>query len=66
MSTATEAPADGAAATPARRGLIGVIAAGIFVTGFGWPGIIGRLPFTLLLKNQLHLGADGWRRSGRS
>jgi hypothetical protein len=24
--------------------LIAVIATGIFVTGFGWPGIIGRLP----------------------
>jgi len=42
----------------ALRPLIVVIAWGIFVTGFGWPGIIGRLPFTLLLKNQLHLPAD--------
>lgn len=32
-----------------------VIAAGIFVTGLGWPGLIGRLPFGLLLKDQLHL-----------
>jgi hypothetical protein len=40
------------------RRLIVVVAVGIFVTGFGWPGIIGRLPFTLLLKNQLGLGAD--------
>jgi predicted MFS family arabinose efflux permease len=51
-----------AAPTPAPsaslRSLIGVIAAGIFVTGFGWPGIIGRLPFTLLLKNQLHMPAQ--------
>jgi predicted MFS family arabinose efflux permease len=39
------------------RPLIAVIATGIFVTGFGWPGIIGRLPFSLLLKNQLHLPA---------
>ena len=40
------------------RSLIAVIAAGIFVTGFGWPGIIGRLPFSLLLKNRLHMPAD--------
>jgi MFS family permease len=40
------------------RSLIGVIGWGIFITGFGWPGIIGRLPFSLLLKNQLHLAAD--------
>jgi hypothetical protein len=39
------------------RPLIAVIATGIFVTGFGWPGIIGRLPFSLLLKNQLHMPA---------
>jgi predicted MFS family arabinose efflux permease len=39
------------------RPLIAVIAAGIFVTGFGWPGIIARLPFSLLLKNQLHMPA---------
>jgi hypothetical protein len=42
----------------ALRPLIAVIAWGIFVTGFGWPGIIGRLPFSLLLKNQLHMQAD--------
>jgi predicted MFS family arabinose efflux permease len=39
------------------RPLIAVIATGIFVTGFGWPGIIGRLPFNLLLKNELHMPA---------
>jgi predicted MFS family arabinose efflux permease len=39
------------------RPLVAVIAAGIFVTGFGWPGTIGRLPFSLLLKNQLHMPA---------
>ena len=39
------------------RPLIVVIATGIFVTGFGWPGIIGRLPFNLLLKNELHMPA---------
>ncbi len=32
-----------------------VIATGIFVTGLGWPGLIGRLPFGLLLKNTLSL-----------
>jgi hypothetical protein len=37
------------------RALVVVIASGIFVTGLGWPGIIGRLPFTLLFKNQLRL-----------
>jgi predicted MFS family arabinose efflux permease len=42
----------------ALRPLIAVIAWGIFVTGFGWPGMIGRLPFSLLLKNQLHMPAD--------
>lgn len=35
-----------------------VIATGIFVTGLGWPGSIGRLPFGLLLKNALHLPAE--------
>ncbi len=53
------APADEpAAAKTSPRALIAVIAAGIFVTGFGWPGIIGRLPFTLLLKNELHMPAQ--------
>jgi predicted MFS family arabinose efflux permease len=46
------------ASEPAPRPLIAVIAWGIFITGFGWPGMIGRLPFTLLLKNQLHLPAQ--------
>ena len=45
--------------SPARmRAAVAVVAAGIFVTGFGWPGIIGRLPFTLLFKRELGLGAD--------
>jgi len=35
-----------------------VIATGIFVAGLGWPGLIGRLPFGLLLKNELHLGPE--------
>jgi predicted MFS family arabinose efflux permease len=34
---------------------VAVIATGLFVTGLGWPGLIGRLPFGLLLKNQLQL-----------
>jgi BT1 family protein len=55
----TPGPQPGVTSPPAVRArpLIVVIAAGIFVTGFGWPGIIGRLPFNLLLKNQLHLPA---------
>lgn len=32
-----------------------VIATGIFVTGLGWPGLIGRLPFGLFLKNRLDM-----------
>jgi len=35
-----------------------VIGTGIFVTGLGWPGLIGRLPFGLLLKNQLHMSPE--------
>src|SRR4051812_46275164 len=35
-----------------------VIAAGIFITGLGWPGLIGRIPFGLLLKDRLHLPAQ--------
>jgi len=35
-----------------------VIATGIFVTGLGWPGLVGRLPFGLLLKNTLHLAPE--------
>jgi len=53
-----EAPQPDPAPPQSLRALIGVIGAGIFVTGFGWPGIIGRLPFSLLLKNQLHMSAD--------
>jgi len=40
-------------APPSRNAV--VIAAGIFATGLGWPGLIGRLPFGLLLKNGLRL-----------
>ena len=35
------------------RAAVGVIAAGLFVTGLGWPGLIARLPFDLYLKNHL-------------
>jgi predicted MFS family arabinose efflux permease len=60
------APADEPAAAPrlstpppgpSPRALVAVVAVGIFVTGFGWPGIIGLLPINLMLKNQLHLSA---------
>ncbi len=55
MRPAAEADAE----SPAEpRRLLAVIASGIFVLGFGWPGLIGRIPFTLLLKNQLGLPAD--------
>jgi predicted MFS family arabinose efflux permease len=55
MRPAAEADAE----SPARvRALIAVVSAGIFVTGLGWPGLIGRLPFTLMFKNQLGLSAD--------
>jgi MFS family permease len=37
------------------RRVVLVMAVGIFVTGLGWPGLIGRLPFGLYLKNDLHL-----------
>jgi Na+/melibiose symporter-like transporter len=40
------------------RGRVVLIAAGLLATGLGWPGLIGELPFTLLFKNQLGLGAE--------
>jgi predicted MFS family arabinose efflux permease len=43
---------------PSLRGLMVVIAAGLVATRLGWPGLIGRLPFGLMLKNQLHLPAQ--------
>src|SRR6478735_10666069 len=50
MRPAAEADAE----SPAQaRALVAVIGAGIFVTGLGWPGLLGRLPFTLLFKNQM-------------
>jgi Na+/melibiose symporter-like transporter len=42
---------------PSVRAAVGVVAAGIFITGLGWPGMIARLPLGLFLKNQLHLPA---------
>jgi predicted MFS family arabinose efflux permease len=58
MAAPADAPAaPSAPAGPSPRALIAVIAVGIFVTGFGWPGIIGNLPINLMLKNQLHLPA---------
>jgi hypothetical protein len=40
------------------RARVAVIATGLFVTSLGWPAILGRLPFGLLLKNELHLPAQ--------
>ncbi|MDB4980660.1 MAG: hypothetical protein JWM82_1412 [Myxococcales bacterium] len=45
-------------ATSSLRARVAVIAMGLFVTGLGWPGLIGRLPLRLLLKNELHLPAQ--------
>lgn len=39
------------------RARMAVVATGLLVTSLGWPGILGRLPFALLLKNELHLPA---------
>lgn len=52
---ANGAPNEGPSDARAFRRIAVVIATGIFVTGLGWPGLIGRLPFGLLLKNGLHL-----------
>jgi Na+/melibiose symporter-like transporter len=43
---------------PSLRRAVGLIAAGLFVTGFGWPGLIARLPLSLYLKNRLQLPAE--------
>lgn len=37
------------------RRVVAVVAVGVFVTGLGWPALLGRLPFGLYLKNQLQL-----------
>ena len=48
--------AAGAPGPPARfLPLAILIGTGLFVTGLGWPGLIGRIPFGLLLKNELGL-----------
>ncbi len=36
------------------RASVTIIAAGLFVTGLGWPGMLARLPLDLFFKNQLH------------
>src|SRR5437867_3578708 len=46
-------PADPAAV---RRTLF-LVAAGLFVTTFGQPNVVGEFPFRLLFKNELHLTA---------
>lgn len=54
-------PLPAAPSPPAERGAWRptlVVAVGLFATGLGWPGLIGRLPFGLLLKNTLHLPAQ--------
>jgi hypothetical protein len=55
MTTSGRQAAEGA--TSSLRARIAVIAVGLFVTGLGWPGLIGRLPIRLLLKNELQLPA---------
>lgn len=35
------------------RRSVALVGAGILATGLGWPGLLGRLPFGLLLKNEL-------------
>src|ERR1700690_2072334 len=44
-----------AGVTASLRARVAVIAMGLFVTGLGYPNLVGRLPFGLLLKNELHL-----------
>ncbi|HEY4188541.1 MAG TPA: MFS transporter [Polyangia bacterium] len=52
------APAPGTDDPASFRRIAVVIAVGIFITGLGWPGLIGRLPFGLLLKNELHFAPE--------
>jgi len=65
MPAASDAPSDAASDAPSDapapasdalsfRGAAAIIAAGLFVTGLGWPGMIARLPLDLFFKNQLH------------
>jgi MFS family permease len=38
---------------PPPRGLVAVVAGGVFVTGMAWPQLLARLPLGLYLKNEL-------------
>jgi predicted MFS family arabinose efflux permease len=58
MLSAMTAPEVAPASPSSLRARVAVIAVGLFVTGLGWPGLIGRLPFRLLLKNELGLPAQ--------
>ncbi len=57
-SAANAAAATAPAGALSFRAAVGVIAAGLFVTGLGWPGMLARLPLDLFLKNQLHFPAQ--------
>jgi len=63
MKAASDASSDAPAPAPASGALpfraAAIIAAGLFVTGLGWPGMIARLPLDLFLKNQLHFPPQG-------
>jgi hypothetical protein len=56
MMAASDAPSDAPAPPGALsfRAAAAIIAAGLFVTGLGWPGMIARLPLDLFFKNHLH------------
>ena len=50
------APTSAAPARPPSRAVaIAVVGAGFFASGLAWPGLMGRLPIGLMLKNQLGL-----------
>jgi MFS family permease len=53
MPAASDASSD-APSPLSFRAAATIIAAGLFVTGLGWPGMIARLPLDLFFKNQLH------------
>src|SRR4029077_7516781 len=54
MNAASDAPSDATPGGALSFRAAAVIAAGLFVTGLGWPGMIARRPLALFLKNQLH------------
>jgi len=57
MTAASDGPSDAPAPPPGAlsfRAATAIIAAGIFVAGLGWPGMIARLPLDLFFKNHLH------------